>query len=88
MNRSQKLKVLEDIQNGIPVRFALLRHKTEILIEDKATGIYYLSDGTAITEEEKAKYLKSVIIVNDKETRTALNELCTIQKSIKNIEVN
>ena len=77
MNKEQKIQMLKDIQDGMLVKFALLRNTIVILVED-INDIYYLEDGTTITKEEKEKYLKSVIVVSSIETRNALIKLTRV----------
>jgi hypothetical protein len=65
MNRQDKIKIIEDVRNGIPVQFALNRDKYKILVRNKGENHFWTSDRRKISIEDQQKYLPdSILYVN------------------------
>ena len=65
MNRQDKIRIIEDIRNGIPVHLALNRDKYKILVRNKGENHFWTSDRQKISIEDQQKYLPdSILCVN------------------------
>ena len=79
MDRMNKIKVLKDIQRGIPAKFAFNMNNYKSLVREKEGNIYYSIDGTIITQAEKDKYFTdSIVYINVSTQYNAMGEKINI----------
>ncbi|MBT3386151.1 MAG: hypothetical protein HN778_13320 [Prolixibacteraceae bacterium] len=65
MNRQDKIRIIEDVKNGIPVHLALNRDKYKILVRDKGDNYFWSLDKKKISIEDQEKYFPdSTLCVN------------------------
>ena len=65
MNRQDKIRIIEDIRNGIPVHLALNRDKYKFLVRNKGENHFWTSDKQKISIEDQQKYLPdSILCIN------------------------
>jgi hypothetical protein len=62
MTREEKIKFLQDVKNGMPLKFALNVGNYRALQRNKGEDIYYAIDGEKITEAERLKYFPDAVI--------------------------
>jgi hypothetical protein len=65
MNRQDKIRIIEDVRNGIPVHLALNRDKYKILVRNESDNHFWASDKQKISIEDQEKYFPdSILCVN------------------------
>ena len=65
MNREQKIKTIQAVKSGMPLRFALNLDKYQWLYRNQGGNIYYSESGEIITETEREKYLPDAVIAEN-----------------------
>ena len=84
MNRQDKIRIIEDIKNGVPVQFALNRDKYKILVRNKGENHFWTSDRKKISIEDQQKYLPDSILCVNVSEQFSYDENGEIIKVINN----
>ncbi len=74
MNRQDKIRIIEDIKNGVPIQFALNRDKYKILVRNKGENYFWTSDKQKISIEDQQKYLPDSILCENVSEQFKYNE--------------